>query len=691
LRIMSTADPLLQPFQLKHLRLKNRIISTSHEPAYSEDGLPKERYRLYHEEKAKGGIAMTMFGGSTLVAPDSPPVFGNLYAGNDKIIPYFQEMADGVHKHGAALMCQITHLGRRSVSNAGDWLPIVAPSCVREEVHRGFPKIMEDSDIRRIVKAYGAAAKRCQLGGLDGVEIEAYGHLFDAFWMKRTNFRTDRYGGSLENRVRFSLEVLEEIRKQVGNDYIVGIRMVFDEGLDENLAGGLRLEEGLKIGEMLVSTGGLDFINIIKGHIDTEEGESLVLPSMGIPAAPYLEFAGAIKREFDLPVFHATRINEVATARHALRENLLDMVGMTRAHMADPYIVAKIESGEEERIRPCVGMGYCLDRLYENNDALCAHNPATGREKTMPHFVPKTSGSVRKIIVIGAGPSGLEAARVCAERGHSVVLFEANDRPGGQLLLAAKIERRREIIGIVDWLFAEVQRLGVEMRFNCYAEASEILAENPEVVIVATGGLPNTEFLREGADLVVPSWDILAGSVKPKNNILLFDDNGQHPGISCAEFLVKRASHPGINLEYVTPERTIAPDVGGTNYPAYLTALYENEVRITLNHRLTEVRRNTSGLVATLYNEYTHSNIERTFEQIVVEHGTLPLDELYFELREQSSNCGEIDLEALISGNTQNLVNNPEGNFQLFRVGDAIASRNVHSAIYDSLRLCKDL
>ena len=688
---MSTADPLLQPFQLKHLRLKNRIISTSHEPAYSEDGLPKERYRLYHEEKAKGGIAMTMFGGSTLVAPDSPPVFGNLYAGNDKIIPFFQEMADGVHKHGAALMCQITHLGRRSVSNAGDWLPIVAPSCVREEVHRGFPKIMEDCDIRRIVKAYGAAAKRCQLGGLDGVEIEAYGHLFDAFWMKRTNFRTDRYGGSLENRVRFSLEVLEEIRKQVGNDYIVGIRMVFDEGLDENLAGGLRLEEGLKIGEMLVETGALDFINIIKGHIDTEEGESLVLPSMGIPASPYLEFAGAIKREFDLPVFHATRINEVASARYALRENLLDMVGMTRAHMADPYIVKKIESGEEDHIRPCVGMGYCLDRLYENNDALCAHNPATGREKTMPHFVPKTSGSVRNIVVIGAGPSGLEAARVCAERGHSVVLFEANDRPGGQLLLAAKIERRREIIGIVDWLFAEVQRLGVEMRFNCYAEASEILAENPEVVIVATGGLPNTEFLREGADLVVPSWDILAGSVKPKNNILLFDDNGQHPGISCAEFLVKRASHPGTNLEYVTPERTIAPDVGGTNYPAYLTALYENEVRITLNHRLTKVRRNTSGLVATLYNEYTHSNIERTFEQIVVEHGTLPLDELYFELREQSNNCGEIDLEALISGNTQNLVNNPEGNFQLFRVGDAIASRNVHSAIYDSLRLCKDL
>ncbi len=330
---MKSQDPLLKSFKLKHLHLKNRIISTSHEPAYSENGLPKERYLLYHEEKAKGGIAMTMFGGSTLVSPDSPPVFGNLYAGNDKIIPYFQKMTDCIHSYGTALMCQITHLGRRSVSNAGDWLPIVAPSCVREPAHRGFPKIAEETDIRRIAKNYGEAAKRCKEGGLDGVEIEAYGHLVDAFWSPRTNLRKDQYGGSLKNRARFSLEVIDEIRKQVGNNYIVGIRMVFDE----NLLEGLKLEEGLKIGEILVKSGGLDFINVILGHIDTQEGLSHIIPNMGTPAGPQLEFVGSIKKEFKLPVFHAARINDVATTRYALSENMLDMVGMTRAHMADPY------------------------------------------------------------------------------------------------------------------------------------------------------------------------------------------------------------------------------------------------------------------------------------------------------------------------------------------------------------------
>src|SRR5690606_20181580 len=411
-------------------------------------------------------------GGSAVVAPDSPPAFGNLHLFDERIVPDLQALADAVHAHGAAVMCQITHLGRRTYWNRADWLPVLAPSPVREPAHRSFPKAMEEHDIRRVVRAYGAAARRCREGGLDGIEIEAYGHLLDAFWSPATNRRTDAYGGSLENRMRFSLEVLDEIRAQVGPDYVVGIRMVVDEAM----AGGLSREEGLEIARRLVATGAIDFVNVIRGHIDTDEGLSHVIPGTGTPAAPHLEFAGEIRAALGVPTFHAARIADVATANHAVAEGLLDMVGMTRAHMADPHIVAKLMRGEEARIRPCVGVGYCIDRIYEGGEALCIHNPATGREATMPHVIARADGPARKVVVVGAGPAGLEAARVTAARGHRVVLFEAAPEPGGQLRLAAALGRRREIIGIVDWLKSEIAHLGVDLRCNVLAEANDVLA-----------------------------------------------------------------------------------------------------------------------------------------------------------------------------------------------------------------------
>ncbi len=680
---MTQTDPLLQPFQLKHLTLKNRIISTSHEPAYAEDALPKLRYQLYHEEKAKGGIALTMFGGSSNVAPDSPAAFGQIYVGNDDVIPYFQQMADRIHPYGTAVMCQITHMGWRTFWNTEHWLPTISPSCVREPAHRSFPKEMEIADIKRVVKAYGAAAKRCRQGGLDGVEIEAYGHLLDSFWTPLVNHRHDQYGGSLQNRMRFSLEVLAEVRKQVGDDFIVGIRMSGDE-MEE---GGLTHQDCLQIARTLVTTGMLDFISIIKGRVATDEALSHVIPNMGTPSAPHLEMAAAIKAEIDLPIFHAGRIADVPTARHAIQEGLIDMVGMTRAHMADPHIVAKVERGQEDDIRPCVGVGYCINRIYEGGAALCVHNPATGREETMPHVIPTVTGKRRKVVVVGAGPAGLEAARVTAARGHQVVLFEASDRPGGQVQLAARVPRRVDMIGITDWLFAQVKQLGVDIRLSQYAQAADILAENPDVVIIATGGEPNSSFLQTGADLVVSSWDILGGYAQPAANVLLFDDNGSHQGVSCAEFIAEKGS----KLELVTPDRMIAQEIGGTNYPAYLRTFYKKGVTMTLNLRLTAVNRHNGKLIATLYNEYSKQTVERTVDQVIVEHGTLPIAELYFDLKAESSNLGEVDLDALIAGKPQTLANNPAGTYQLFRVGDAVASRNIHAAIYDSLRLCKDI
>ena len=247
-------DPLLQPFQLRHLTLRNRLMSTSHEPFYSEDGMPKDRYRLYHVEKAKGGIALTMTAGSAVVSPDSPPVFGNLLAYKDEIVPWLHRLADDCHAHGAAVMIQMTHLGRRTAWNKADWLPVLAPSPIREPAHRAFPKAMEDWDIDRIVSDYAAAAQRMQAARLDGIEINAYGHLPDQFWSPATNRRDDAYGGDLANRLRFTLRVLTAMRAATQPGFIIGIRMVADEDWDI----GLSRQEGIAIARRLVASGTID-------------------------------------------------------------------------------------------------------------------------------------------------------------------------------------------------------------------------------------------------------------------------------------------------------------------------------------------------------------------------------------------------------------------------------------------------
>jgi 2,4-dienoyl-CoA reductase-like NADH-dependent reductase (Old Yellow Enzyme family)/thioredoxin reductase len=579
-------------------------------------------------------------------------------------------------------MIQLTHLGRRTRWDKGDWLPVVGASPSREPSHRAFPKVIEDWDIARIVEDYADAAERMKAAGLDGVEFECYGHLMDQFVSPLTNTLAHPYGGSFDNRLRFAMDVLEACRKRVGPEFLLGVRYT----ADEEEAGGISVADGVAMAHRFKASGLVDFLNIIRGRIHTDAALTDLIPVQGMRASPHLDFAGYIRAEVGMPTFHAARIADVATARHAIATGQLDMVGMTRAHMADPHIVRKIMEGREQDIRPCVGATYCLDRIYQGGMALCIHNPATGREETMPHVIAKARKK-KRVVIVGAGPAGLEAARVAAERGHDVTVFEATSEPGGQVRLTARTKRRAEMIGIIDWRMAQCEARGVKFRFNTFADASDVLAEKPEVVIIATGGLPEMDILEAGNDLTVTAWDILFGYVKPGSNVLLFDDAGDHTAMQAAQFLAET----GATVEIMTPDRSFAPEVMGMNLVPYMRAMQDKAVTFTVTYRLLAAERHGNQLKAIIGSDYSRSlRQERTFDQIVVNHGTQPLADIYFELKPLSENLGAVDYDALIKGRPQKMSGGPKG-FRLYRIGDAVAARNTHAAIYDALRLMKDV
>ena len=671
------ADPLLEPLAIKGVTFRNRIMSTSHACGLEEGGLPLERYQRYHEEKAKGGIGLTMFGGSSNVAPDSPSVFRQLYVGDDAIIPHFQRFSDRVHAQGAALMCQITHLGRRGEPYAGNWLPTIAPTAIRETLHRSFPKEMDADDIRRVVAAYGDGARRCREGGLDGVETLAGGHLIGQFLSPATNRRTDEFGGSLENRCRFALMVHEDIRAKVGGDFLVGIRWPVDEGRED----GLGPEEALAAARILEASGLFDFFNAIYGRMDTAMTLATDnMPGMASPLAPWLGPVGDFKREIGLPVFHAARITDLATARHAVAEGLLDMVAMTRAHIADPHLVAKLERGEAERIRPCVGVTHCMSA----HRPACIHNAATGREETLPQVVTPSDRPGRKVVVGGGGPAGLEGARVAGERGHEVVLFEATSALGGQIRLAAKASWRRDILGIAEWRESELERLGVTVRLNRLAEAADVLAEAPDVVIVATGGLPEIEGLA-GGEQATDVWQALDDPLPDGDEVIVYDGTGRHAAASAAE----RLAMAGRRVAFVALDDALAPEMNYAERMIWKRRIYELELETAVDQRLIAIEPSGNRLAARFRNEVTGAITERLSDRVVVDRGTLPVDELYGELREDARNGGVTDIAALLAGEPQ-----PRGvgdGFELHRIGDAVASRNIHAAVLDALRLCQSL
>jgi len=687
---MAPLDPLFRPLALKGITIRNRFLSTSHAPGYAVHGNITDRYIAYESEKAKGGVGLVQFGGATAVSIENSFHYGQINGAVDAVVPQYRRMAAALHGHGAVCTVQLTHGGRRERWDDVNWLPAFAPSPLRELIHRSFPAEMEAHDIRRIRDDYAAAVRRARDGDLDGVEISTQaGTLIEQFWSPAMNRRRDGYGGSLENRMRFGLEILQSCRGAVGDDYIIGIRMPGDERLKD----GLSQDDCLEIARTYAASGLIDFISVVGGTAVDYKASAEIWPTMWLPSAPYLKLAAAIRAAVAIPILHATRITDAATAVHAVSEGLVDMVGMTRAFLADPHHIAKLRQGREAEIRPCVGAGYCVDRVLMGKDALCLHNVATGRELVLDHVIEPAPGTPKTVVVVGGGPGGLEAARVSALRGHRVVLFEASGELGGQVLLAARATWRRELLGIARWLAGEMARLGVDVRLNTLATASDVVAETPDVVVIATGGLPETGQF-PGRDLAATVWDVLSGDIASLREggcreALVVDMSGGHAPLSCAEVLASK----GAQVELVTPDRAPGLELSDTNLGAHMAEIYRAGIKVTPDTRLVSLSRRGNGLVARLANGYSGAESERRIDLLVADSATLPNADLYEELKPLSHNAGAVDLVRLVAARAQpaNGSTGDRGGFSLYRIGDAWAARNIHAAMLDAMRLCRDL
>ena len=645
---------LFTPIRVGSLTLKNRIFSTGHAEAMAEEGKPGPRLRAYHEGKARGGCALTIIGGSTSVHPSSPASAWNMPANHDdSIVPAYRAMAEAIHRHACLVFSQLTHMGRRAQSDNESWHVLLAPSQIPERVHREIPHELEPEQIAMLVRAFGDATRRCREGGLDGVELSfAHNHLVDQFWSPIFNQRKDEYGGSLANRMRFGLEVIQEIRRQVGRDFVVGARISGDEFTD----GGLTAEDMAEIARRLAASG-LDFLSIIGGAAHTFALQAGAVPNMSYPNAVYVQLAAAIKAAVpEIPIFHATRIVDPVHADQILADGSIDVVGMTRALIADPEMPRKAREGRFDEIRQCVGANEgCIDRIYQGKPVTCIQNPGAGRESELGDIA--LAATRKRVVVVGGGVGGLETARVAALRGHRVVLFEKGRELGGQVLVAARTPARADYTGIVRFLVRQVERQAVDCRLSTEASVDTVLAESPDVVVVATGSHPHVPAL-PGLDgkHVVTDRDVLLDRVEVGERVVVVDDVPTQQGLSAADYLLER----GRRVEVVSRLFYAGQDVGITSIVPLYTRLFAKGVVFTPHTDLVAVE----GSTVVVANVYTGE--ERRIEgvdTVVLSMGARSTDALYRALR------GRVpDLHA---------------------VGDCVAPRGVHHAILEGTRVAR--
>lgn len=640
---------LWTPLELGPATARNRIVFSAHLTNYARDGLPTEQHAAYYEARAKGGAGLIITEEHSTHPTDWP--YEKLIHGfHREVIPGYRRMTDAVHRHRVPIFAQINHNGGQA-SSMYTRLPVWAPSAVADPLFREVPKAVSHAEIDEIVAGYAMVAEHCAEGGFDGIELQcSHSSIVRGFLSPATNRRTDDYGGSLANRARLLVEIVAAVRRVIGNRLALGVRLCGDELID----GGTTIDEAVEVARMVEATGHVDYVNTSIGVATASL--YMIEASMHVPPGYALFIPSALRKAIDLPVIGVGRFKDPLQAERALAEGHCDLVGVVRGQIADADFAAKARAGATDDIRLCLSCNQeCVGRMGLNRWLGCIENPRTGREaeRSARTDRPAPDHPVR-VLVVGAGPGGLQAAIAAARAGHDVTVVERDQQAGGQVRLAASVPNRAELGDLVRNQVTEAHRLGVTIEHGVEADLALIEQRDPDHVIVATGAVAARPWW-VGADVANAAdvRDVLTGAAVPTGAVVLIDETGFHHATSAAELLADRGCH----VEVVTPGMVVGQDLG-----------------ITLDMEHWWIRAGAKGIVQstdlvpmgfdgttlTLLHHPTGVEQRRTPDWVVLAVPAAPAEQLYLDLRRAARSVE--------------------------RVGDCVAPRRAHAAVVEGER-----
>ena len=641
---------LWTPLQLGPVSTRNRIVFSAHLTNYARDGKPTEQHAAYYAARAAGGAGLIITEEHSTHPTDWP--YEKLIHGFHRdVIPGYRAITEAVHRHRVPIFAQINHNGGQA-SSMYSRLPVWAPSAVADPLFREVPKAVTVADIEEIVAGYALVAEHCAEGGFDGIELQcSHSSIVRGFLSQATNKRTDQYGGGIENRARLLTEIVAAVRKVIGNRLALGVRLCGDELIE----GGTTIDDAVQFAQIAEATGQVDYINTSIGVATASL--FMIEASMHVPPGYALFIPSAFRKAVDLPVVGVGRFKDPLQAERAIAEGHCDLVGVVRGQIADPDFAAKARAGATDDIRLCLSCNQeCVGRMGQNRWLGCIENPRTGRESEP---LVEVTAMPKRVLVVGAGPAGLQAAISAARAGHQVTVCEKQAQAGGQVRLAASVPNRAEFGDIIRNQLTECARLGVSIEYGVGVWPGLVQEREPDHVIIAMGAEPSRPWWVAGDATqpenatVVDVRAVLDGSAEPFGNVVVVDEIGFHHATSVAELLADR----GCAVEIITPGMVVGQDLG-----------------ITLDMENWWMRAGAKGIVQstdlvpmgfaggelTLLHHPTGTNQTRRPDWVVLAVPPSPVEWLYNDLR--------------------------AAGVSVQRVGDCVAPRRAHAAVVDGER-----